>query len=74
MNSVFSVTAKVDSIIQCMKTIVNSLQTEKGKISSFGTDDILPVLIFVVLRAKPRQMYSNLNYMNLFMSENARLS
>ena len=56
---------KLNCFVNCMSIIVNvlSLMSSGGGI---GTDDSLPIIIYIVLKAKPERLYSNLNYISKF--------
>jgi hypothetical protein len=56
---------KLSCFVSCMSIIVNvlSLMSSGGGV---GTDDSLPLIIYIVLKAQPKRMYSNLNYISKF--------
>ena len=56
---------KLSCFVSCMSIIVNvlSLMSSGGGV---GTDDSLPLIIYIVLKAQPQRMYSNLNYICKF--------
>lgn len=53
---------KLNCFVQCMSIIVNVLSLMSNTGSGVGTDDSLPLIIYIVLKAKPKRFYSNLNY------------
>ena len=57
---------KLNGFVDCMSIIVNVLSLMSSGSGGVGTDDSLPIVIYVVLKAKPQRLYSNLNYISKF--------
>ena len=57
---------KLNCFVDCMSIIVNVLSLMSSGSGGVGTDDSLPIVIYVVLKAKPQRLYSNLNYISKF--------
>lgn len=57
---------KLNCFVNCMSIIVNVLSLMSSGGGGVGTDDSLPIVIYVVLKAKPTRLYSNLNYISKF--------
>ena len=57
---------KLNCFVSCMSIIVNVLSLMSSGSGGVGTDDSLPIIIYVVLKAKLQRMYSNLNYISKF--------
>ena len=51
---------KLGDIMQCFKVITQVLEAASMKEGSGGADDTLPIMIYVILKACPKRMYSNL--------------
>lgn len=57
---------KLNCLGDCMSIVVNVLSLMSTGSGGVGTDDSLPIIIYVVLKAKPERLYSNLNYISKF--------
>lgn len=64
MNKEKTPAQKLDCLGNCMNIIVNVLALVSG--SGVGTDDTLPIIIYVVIKSKPTRLFSNLNYILKF--------
>lgn len=51
---------KLECMVECFKIITQVLELASSKEGGGGADDTLPILIYVMLRACPRRMHSNL--------------
>ena len=56
---------KLNCLLDCMSIIVNVLTLVSAG-AGISTDDSLPIIIYVVIKAKPTRLYSNLNYISKF--------
>jgi hypothetical protein len=63
---------KLVCVLNTCRIINNTLTTRQG--SDGGADDFLPVLIYVVLRANPEQLESNVQYITRFRAESRLVS
>lgn len=58
---------KVACVQRCVKTIINLLSLASGK--SSAADDLVPVMVFVVIKANPAALFSTVQYVNSFIRE-----
>jgi Rab5 GDP/GTP exchange factor len=64
MDSFATPQEKLECIVSCCRSIFTLLKSTIGGPAS--ADEFLPALIFVVLKANPARMHSNMNYINRF--------
>eukprot|EP01122_Echinamoeba_exundans_P006543 TRINITY_DN1864_c0_g1_i2.p1 TRINITY_DN1864_c0_g1~~TRINITY_DN1864_c0_g1_i2.p1 ORF type:complete len:429 (-),score=103.88 TRINITY_DN1864_c0_g1_i2:168-1454(-) len=65
---------KVVCVLNCCKLIYGILNKASASGHPAGADDFLPLLIYVVLRANPPQMHSNLQYILKFRNPSKMIS
>lgn len=58
---------KIGSFEYAMNFLSNSMKFNSGK-EGFGVDDILPLLIYIIIKAKPKRLYTNYNYCQLYLN------
>lgn len=60
---------KLDCFVNCMSIIVNVLSLMSTSGSGVGTDDSLPLIIYIIIKAQPKRLHSNLNYISKFRQQ-----
>jgi len=66
MDSQITPLEKLDCIMDCFKVITQVLDLAAGKEGSGGADEALPIMIYTVLKACPRRIFTNSNYIEFF--------
>jgi len=56
---------KLRCVESAFQILNNSISFCAGKQTNSGVDDIMPILIYVVIKSKPRRMITNLKYIFL---------
>ena len=72
MDSFATPLEKLECIVSCCRSIFNLLKHTVGGPAS--ADEFLPALIFVVLKANPVRLHSNINYITRFSNANRIMS
>jgi hypothetical protein len=60
---------KVNILSEIINIILNTLRLNKGNIEG-GVDDILPILVFVIIKYRPLFYSSNLSYIQMYYNMN----
>lgn len=56
---------KLKNLTDCFKTIIDSLTLASNKNEAAGADDSLPILIYILLKALPSRLISNIKFIFL---------
>jgi hypothetical protein len=70
MDEAKSVFEKLDCIKKVTVNINNTLKFSTGKNKDAGQDEITPILQYIVIKAHPKKMISNINYIKCFLDKN----
>lgn len=65
---------KLTCLVDCITTIVNVLELCGPVGTAVSADDSLPIIIYVVIKAQPERMHSNLNYISRFRDQEKMMS
>ena len=68
MDNKLSPIEKIKSFGKALNILNNSMTINSGK-SNFGIDDNLPLVLFTIIKAKPKMMITNFNYSNEFINQ-----
>ena len=62
---------KLDLISNAHNSINNTIKFSSGKDEDAGQDEMTPIFQYIILKAHPRRMISNINYMKCFLADNS---
>ena len=64
-----SVHDKLECISNAISTMSNTIKFNSGKTDLVGQDEIIPIFNYIVIKAQPKRMFSNINYIKCFLDE-----
>ena len=64
-----SVFDKLNCIKDAFTNINNNIKYSEGKNEEAGQDEIVPIFQYLLIKAQPKRMCTNINYINCFLSE-----
>lgn len=68
MDSKNSPMDKINSFGKALNFLSNSMEFNSGKVD-FGVDDLLPLLIYIVIKSRPQKLQSNYSYCMNFINK-----
>ena len=69
INEAKSVFDKIDCINSAYVTMNNTVKFISGKNEDAGQDELTPLFQFVLIKSQPERLFSNINYIKTFLSE-----
>ena len=69
MDDARSVFDKINLIINAHTSINNTIKFSSGKDDDSGQDEMTPIFQYIILKAHPKRMHSNINYIKCFLAE-----
>ena len=64
-----SVFDKLEYIKDTFTNINNNIKYSEGKTEEAGQDEMIPIFQYILIKAQPKRMRTNINYINCFLSE-----
>ena len=71
MDDARSVFDKINLIINAYTSINNTIKCSSGKDDDSGQDEMTPIFQYIILKAHPKRMYSNIHYIKCFLAESS---
>ena len=69
MDEARSVLDKLELIVNAHTSVNNTIKFSSGKEDDSGQDEMTPILQYIILKAYPKRMYSNINYIKCFLGD-----
>lgn len=67
-------TDKLKCVQKAFTILNNCMIFCSGKNEGAGVDDLVPMLIYIIIKAKPKRMYSNFQYINVLLHPSKKLA
>ena len=64
-----SIYDKLEYIKEAFTNINNNIKYSEGKNEEAGQDEMIPIFHYILIRAQPKRMQTNINFINCFLSE-----
>ena len=64
-----SVLDKLELIASAHTSVNNTIKFSSGKDDDSGQDEMTPILQYIILKAHPKRMHSNINYIKCFLGD-----
>jgi hypothetical protein len=71
MNEVKSVFDKLNCIKDAHTNMNNTIKFSSGKIDDAGQDELTPIFQYIVIRARPQRIYSDIHYIKTFLGDSS---
>ena len=65
-----SVYDKLNYIAAAHNTINNTIKFSSGKKEDAGAEELSPIFQYIIIKAKPKRFFSNINYIKAFLNPN----
>ncbi|CAD8056666.1 unnamed protein product [Paramecium sonneborni] len=65
---------KLEAIITCSKIMNDVLKLTSLKEEATSADTVLPILIYILIKAAPQRLHSNLNFVQIFLDKSKNVS
>ena len=69
MDEARSVMDKLELIASAHTCVNNTIKFSSGKDDDSGQDEMTPILQYIILKAHPKRMHSNINYIKCFLGD-----
>ena len=74
MDTEKSISNKIKCILNAQANIANILKFTSGKDKEPGSDETTPIFTYAILKAQPKRIFSNLNYIKCFLDNDSSQS
>ena len=74
MDTEKSISNKIKCILNAQTNIANILKFTSGKDKEPGSDETTPIFTYAILKAQPKRIFSNLNYIKCFLDNDSSQS
>ena len=64
-----SIKDKLICVQNAFNTMNNTIKFSLGKEKDAGQDELIPIFHYILIKAQPQKMYSNINYLECFLEE-----
>ena len=64
-----SIREKLSCISNAYNTMNNTIKFSSGKNDNAGQDELTPIFQYIIIKAQPRRIFSNINYIKCFLDD-----